>query len=208
MSTDYEVSQGDTIPSIALDTGFFWETIWNFGENANLKSKRKNPNILYEGDIVKIPDLKTKSDSKATGTSYKYKRKGEPIKITIKLLKSDGKPRANEAYVLDLDGKQFKGNTDGDGQIKQKIPGDCKGGTLSLKDGKEVMPVQVGMLDPIDQISGVQHRLSNLGFDCDPTGELDDQTVRALQNFQAENNMQITDKIEESLKSKLLDLTQ
>jgi N-acetylmuramoyl-L-alanine amidase len=204
----YIAQQGDSIPSIAKTTGFFWKTIWNHGNNAGLKSKRKNPNVLFPGDEVFIPELETKEFSKGTDAKYKFKRKGEPVKLILKLLKSDGKPRANEAYVLTVEGKDLKGNTDGDGILKQFIPNNAKTGLLKLKDGKESFPVRIGALDPLDEITGIQQRLSNLGFDCEESGQLDDQTQRALINFQSANNLELSGKPDSATKGKLSDLTQ
>jgi hypothetical protein len=204
----YTANQGDSIPSIAKDQGFFWKTIWNHGNNASLKSKRKNPNVLFPGDEVFIPELETKSESRGTDASYKFKRKGEPVKLKLKLLKSDGKPRSNEAYVLTVNGKDLKGNTDGDGVLKQFIPNDAKSGMLKLNNGKECFPVRIGALDPIGEISGIQQRLSNLGFDCAESGTLDDATRRALSNFQAQNSLEVTGKADDATKGKLADLTQ
>ena len=205
----YIAAQGDSIPSIAKDKGFFWKTIWNHGNNASLKSKRKNPNVLFPGDEVFIPELETKDFSKGTDAKHKFKRKGEPVKIILKLLKSDGKPRANIPYVLTVEGKDYKGNTDGDGIIKQFIPNNAKTGMLKLdNDPNQCFPVRIGALDPIDEITGIQQRLSNLGFDCDETGQLDDATVRALSNFQAQNNIDVTGKPDDATKGKLADLTQ
>jgi hypothetical protein len=204
----YNASQGDSFPSIAKDTGFFWKTLWNHGNNASLKSKRKNPNVLLPWDEVFIPELETKTESRGTDSSHKFKRKGEPVKIKIKLLKSDGKPRANEAYVLTVAGKDLKGNTDGDGMLSQYIPNDAKQGMLKLNNGKECFPVRIGALDPLDEITGIQQRLSNLGFDCDESGELDDATKRALSNFQSQNKLDVTGKPDDATKGKLAELTQ
>ena len=208
MPETYRVSKGDSFPSIAKEKGFFWKTLWGHGNNSSLKDKRKNPNVLFEGDEVHIPDLQTKQETKGTDARHKFKRKGEPVKLVIKLLKSDGKPRANEPYVLTVGDKEYKGSTDGDGIVKQFIPNNAKSGMLSLNKGKEVFPVNIGGLDPVDEVKGVQQRLSNLGFDCTETGEEDDETTRAIENFQAANNLEVDGKIGDALKKKLLELTQ
>lgn len=204
----YIVSQGDSIPSIAKRKGFFWKTIWNHGNNAALKSKRKNPNVLFAGDEVYIPALQTKSETKATDARHKFKRKGEPVQIAIKLFKSDGTPRSNIPYVLEIENKEFKGNTDGDGQIKQAIPNDARSGMVTLTQTKESFPIAIGGLDPVDEVSGVQQRLNNLGFDCPDSGTADDATARALENFQSQNNLNVTGKIDDATKNKLLEFTQ
>lgn len=204
----YIVSQGDSIPSIAKRKGFFWKTLWNHGNNAGLKGKRKNPNVLAPGDEVYIPALQTKAEAKGTDARHKFKRKGEPVKIAIKLFKTDGTPRANEPYVLEIEKKEFKGSTDGDGQIKQAIPNDARSGVITLTKTKETIPISIGGLDPVDETSGVQQRLNNLGFDCPDSGQLDDATARALENFQAQNSLDVTGKIDDATKNKLLEFTQ
>lgn len=204
----YIVSKGDSIPSIAKAKGFFWKTIWNHGNNSALKSKRKNPNVLFSGDEVYIPALVTKSETKGTDARHKFKRKGEPVKIVIKLFKSDGTPRKNEAYVLAIEKKEYKGNTDGEGQIKQSIPNDAKSGMVTLTKTHESFPISIGGLDPVDEVSGVQQRLNNLGFDCPDSGQHDDATTRALENFQAQNKLDVSGKIDDATKSKLMEFTQ
>jgi LysM repeat protein len=47
MTTRYTVKQGDHLSSIAHEYGFpDYQTIWNHADNAQLKQKRKNPNVL------------------------------------------------------------------------------------------------------------------------------------------------------------------
>jgi len=205
----YIVQKGDSIPSIAKANGFFWKTIWNHGKNAGLKNKRKNPTVLCAGDEVFIPPLEKKTESKGSDSTHKFKVKGEPVKVAMKLYKSDGKPRANEAYELMLEkGKVLKGNTDGSGVLKAAIPNDLKQAMLKLSNGKEQHPLSIGGLDPVDEVSGIQHRLGNLGFDCPDHGDVCDATKRAIENFQAQNKLDVTGEVTDALKNKLLDFTQ
>jgi N-acetylmuramoyl-L-alanine amidase len=52
----YTAGQGDSTTRIAFRNGFFWKTVWEHPENSELKSKRKDPNILLPGDTVFIPE--------------------------------------------------------------------------------------------------------------------------------------------------------
>lgn len=87
MAEDYKVKDGDCLSSIAFSKGFFWETLWNHGDNSSLKSKRKDPNVLNPGDVVHIPDLTLNEESCATEAEHKFKLKGVPAKLKIKLLR-------------------------------------------------------------------------------------------------------------------------
>src|SRR5512139_715846 len=105
------ISQGESVPSVAKDNGFFWQTLWNHGENAELKAKRKDPNILFEGDELHVPELELRWETRATEAKHRFKRKGDPVKFKLQLLLF-GKPRANEDYSLHLDTGIFRGKTD------------------------------------------------------------------------------------------------
>lgn len=199
-------SQGDSILSLAHDNGHFWQKVWDHGENAALKSKRKNPHQIMEGDDVFIPDLEVKQESRATDARHVFKRKGVPAKLKMQLFLL-GEPRKNEDYVLELDGKLTTGKLDGDGKLEQFIPPNCKGGTLKLKSGKEVIPIKLGFLNPIDEISGVKQRLNNLGFHCgSEDSDWSDQAKAAVKNFQAKHKLPESGEVDAATKSKLQEL--
>lgn len=86
MPIDHEVKQGDCIGSIAHEHGFFWETIWNDPKNAELRSKRKDPNILKEGDVVHIPDKTLKEHPGATEKRHTFVLKGAPAKLRFRIM--------------------------------------------------------------------------------------------------------------------------
>jgi hypothetical protein len=202
----HKVSRGDSIPSIAKDNGFFWETIWNHGENADLKAKRQNPNQLVPGDEVFVPEPDPKKVSKSTDAKHEFVRRGEPHKLKLQL-KMLGEPRANEAFVLDLDGELIEGQTDGDGKLEQLIPGNARGGRLILQDGKEIIPIRIGNLDPVDVVTGVQQRLNNIGFRCGAEGgELNEATQKALRLFQEAHKLTVSGEADDATKAKLREL--
>lgn len=202
-----KVGSGETTMSIAKKEGFFWEDIWNYGENAELKAKRKDPNVLFAEDDIAIPVKHPKEVSKASEAEHVFKLKGTPAKLKIKMLKM-GKPRANEKYVLQLDSKIIEGVTDGDGKIEHFIPPDINSGQLSFKNGKEVYNLKLGNLDPVDLPTGVQQRLNNLGYDCGgEMGEIGDSTKEALKAFQADNKLEASGEVDSQTKAKLQELS-
>lgn len=64
----YKVKQGDSICSIAFEHGLFPDTIWNDAKNSSLKQERKDPNVLYPGDVVYVRDKEEKQASCANST--------------------------------------------------------------------------------------------------------------------------------------------
>jgi len=201
-----KVGVGETTSSLAKKNGFFWRTIWEHPENAELRAKRKDPNVLFETDEIFIPIREPKMVSKGTEAEHVFRRRGEPSKIKMQMLRL-GKPRADEDYIFDCDGKQTNGKTDGDGRLEHFIPGDAKNGKLIFKGGKEVHHLKLGNLDPLDQISGVQQRLNNLGYNCGgEMGKFGEKTKEALKKFQADNELEASGEPDAATKAKLQEL--
>jgi N-acetylmuramoyl-L-alanine amidase len=207
--TEHTVGDGESIISIAKQHGFFWKTIWDHGRNAKLKSLRTNPNVLLAGDIVFVPKMQEKFKPGATEKKHKFKRKGEPVKLKLQLMLL-GEPRANEDYVLDIEGTLIKGTTDGAGKLEQFIPGTARSGSISLRGGEEVYPLRIGDLDPVDTLNGLRQRLNNSGFDCgsNTSDELDDMTREALRQYQTRNNLEVTGEPDAATKAKLMERSQ
>jgi hypothetical protein len=57
MSTPYRVQRGDTLTKIAQKFGFrSWVTIYHDDDNKGFRRFRPNPNLIYVGDVIQIPD--------------------------------------------------------------------------------------------------------------------------------------------------------
>ena len=80
------VQEGDCISSMAESNGLFWKTVWDHPENADLKEKRQDPNILFPGDVVFIPELRLRLETKPVDGKHKFVRKGVPAKIRIRIM--------------------------------------------------------------------------------------------------------------------------
>ena len=197
----YKVKAGDCISSIAAQAGHFWETIWNDPANAKLKQKRSNPNCLLAGDVVTVPSLRDKTETCATDQQHRFLRKGVPTKLALQLLDGDA-PRANEEYQLHINGKLIEGMTDGDGKLEEVIP--CRAKIAKLVVGEDEFELALGHLDPITEMSGVQGRLTNLGYDCGKiNGKLDNETREALLSFQKANGLNETGEADSATVDKL-----
>lgn len=205
MAINYQVKQGDCISSIAFEHGFFPDTLWNHPNNKLLKEKRKDPNVLMPGDVVFIPDKQIKELQEPTNEVHKYRVKGVPAKLSLRFL-IGGEPRRSEPYTLDIDGVRTDGQTDSDGNIRISIPPNAKKGTLLLGAGEKQTryDLHLGQLDPVDEISGAQKRLNNLGFKCGRAdGSLNPETKQALRAFQAFAGLPVTGDLDEATKAKL-----
>jgi N-acetylmuramoyl-L-alanine amidase len=75
MPKKHIVKQGECISSIADAHGFFPDNIWNDAANTKLRGKRKDPNVLYSGDVVVIPDKQSKEESCATEKKHSFIKK-------------------------------------------------------------------------------------------------------------------------------------
>jgi hypothetical protein len=203
---NYEVRQGDCLSSIAFEHGFFWETLWNHANNADLKQKRKDPNVLFPGDEVYIPDKKEKEVACASEQRHRFKRKGVPEILRIRFLDAEGQPRDGLPYVLDIDGMVLKGTTKDDGTIEEHIPPDARKAVITLGTGdeEEVREFNLGHLDPVTEITGVQGRLNNLGYHCgDEYGVLGEKTRRAISEFQADHGLKATGELDDQTRKTL-----
>jgi len=186
--------------------GFTWQTLWNDSANADLKKRRKDPNILFPGDVVVVPELKARKASCASGSLHSFVCKSTIEPIRIQFLDELDKPIANAKYELVVEGKSRTGNTNADGELTEKIAARVKTAKLFLGDERREYTLQLGALDPITEVAGVQERLANLGYapgkidgisgphtstalstfqeehGLEPTGELNDDTLSALTN--------------------------
>lgn len=186
----HTVKEGECISSIAYEHGFFWDTLWNLSENSELKRNRKDPNILCPGDMVFVPDKRVKSEKAANGQRHRFVLKGVPIKICLRVLECD-QPSADEPYALLVDGTWYKGTTDSNGYIEISIQaGNPSSARLIMTSDDTVYDLDLGCVDPITEISGLQQRLSNLGYNCGPSDNmLGPRTREAIRQFQTDSGL-------------------
>ena len=208
MAINYQVKQGDCISSIAFENGFLPDTIWNHPNNAQLKVKRQDPNVLMPGDVVFVPDKRLKEISEPTSQVHKFICKLTPATLYLHLL-NDGEPIANETFELDVDGKITDGITDGEGKLRVSISPNAKKGVLMVGEiGDQIKyDLNLGTLEPIDKVSGVKKRLYNLGY---KVGSLNDQITEELEDaifeFEFDHQLTQTGKITETNRAKLKEI--
>ena len=189
----YKVKTGDCIANIAFRHGMFPGTLWDDPKNRELREKRKDPNILFPGDVVYLRAKELKEVSGGTEERHRFRRKGVPEMLRLQFSHADGTPRCGEPYVLNIDGSLISSTTDGEGYVIQAIPPKAREAVLLLGEEQEKFVFELGDLDPVEEVSGVQGRLENLGFYDGPIdGTLTAETTQAIAAFQASKGIPAT----------------
>ena len=182
----HRVAKGEWIGSIAAKHGYKeWDPVWSDPSNAYLRSKR-DPNLLVEGDIVKVPDVQAKDDPAATETRSRYKleRKEDKFILRFKEVQPYIDLFGPIPYELTVGANQAKGQiTADDQQIEVPLTIDRESGTLTLAG--EEHQLLIGALDPIERTAGMQARLINTSWDPGPVdNDLGPLTARGTRGFQ------------------------
>ena len=210
MSSIHEVAQGECLASIAADYRFSdWRTIYSHPENAELRRKRQNPNLMCPGDMVNIPPLDLGEKPCATDRRHRFLLLNQRALLRIVIEDEKGNVFSGKKYRLEIEGEIFQGSTAGDGLLEEEIPVNAQSGVLTvwLNDDDYddcTWELAIGSLDPVDEISGVQARLNNLNFICGPVdGIVGPRTRAAVQQFQTRIKASPTGIIDAALISKL-----
>jgi N-acetylmuramoyl-L-alanine amidase len=197
------VKQGDCLNSIADRYGFFWDTIWNHERNAELREKRRDPNVIMAGDRVFVPEIRPREESGETTRVHVFRLKGVPVKLNLHIHDEFDKPRAGMKYTLVVDGKKTQNVVPEDGLISEVVQPQAKQASLTLETGEQWV-LHLGNLNPVGYTSGVQARLKNLGYYMgDISGQLDQDTRKALRRFQAARGLEATGEADEATRGAL-----
>ncbi|MEP0847867.1 MAG: LysM peptidoglycan-binding domain-containing protein [Phycisphaerae bacterium] len=202
---DHVVKSGECVASIARDTGHFWQTIWDDVNNAEIKSVRRQPNVLLPGDRLFVPPIRRKDEPGATEMRHRFVRRGEPSHLKLRVMDEDV-PRGNQPYKLVIDEKQtITGFTDPDGKLDIPIPGNARKGLLEVGEAPDLYRavLNLGGLDPVSSWRGVQARLKNMGYECQETGEKDEQTLDALNEFRAASGLTRADDMDDATRTEI-----
>jgi hypothetical protein len=160
---DYVVKAGDCLSSIAHRYGYTWQALWNDPANASLKALRKNPNILFPSDVVHVPEKAPKEFPATAKVWNRFRINREATTVRLRL-RVGGTPLANLPFKLSLDGAApVDGMTDAEGRVDVPVPPDARRGELRLANGF-LYRLDIGGLDPLVTVTGLQARLAQLGF--------------------------------------------
>ncbi len=215
MPTRHTVQQGECLSSIARRYGFSrYQTIYDHPENAEFKRRRPNPNVIYPGDVLYIPDRELGQSSHATDQRHNFQLRRQPVMLRLCVRDDQHQPYANTRYRLRVGDRTWEDTTDGQGKLEKEIPADAEEGELTIfpagsspQDPGYGFPLSIGELNPPEEVSGIKGRLSNLGFDCGAIDDsIDEATQEALRAFQARFGLQQTGEIDQATRNKLREL--
>jgi hypothetical protein len=220
---EHPVVEGDCFSSVAFRHGFLPETLARLKQNDWISRPGRDLHVLFPGnpksetegpaEVVTVPPKKRKSVPASTGMRYTLRHKGAPEYLRVHFIDPDGEPRAGVPYLLEIEDPEggppltLDGETDGAGLLEKPIPPTATHAVVTLGRGKAATTIEldIGYLDPIDGIAGVQERLENLGYTCgEDDGEIGLATNWALRRFQAANDLPVTGKIDSATKDTLL----
>jgi N-acetylmuramoyl-L-alanine amidase len=218
MATIYEVQQGDCLSSIAARWGFSdFNEIYMDGANAGLREKRPNPNIIFPGDLLVIPDREVKDASCPTDQLHRFVVKRPKVLLRVCLKDDLHRPYRNTRYELKVGNRIYADDTDSEGMLEQPIDPAASTAELTIyptvaddpADPGYTFALNLGHLDPVEEDSGVEHRLSNLGFaPAEEEGGASSDEVRtaALRAFQKRFGLDMTGEVDDATRGKLRDL--
>lgn len=215
---EHRVRPGDCLSVLARRYGFASaRELWDLPENAALKEKRRSPNVLHPGDVVFVPERREQTVAVRTGAEHRFRVKVPSVRLRVHVVERGGRALAGKRYQLLLGGEVREGTTGGDGLVDQEIPHDLTSAELRVFTGGKGMgehdflriPLAVGHLDPVEETSGVLHRLHNLGYAVGSslrTGDvdLDDDARDALRDFQLDHGLEPTGEIDDATRDELL----
>jgi LysM repeat protein len=170
MPTNYKVEQGDYLSRIARKYGFAdYNVIWNDPRNAQLKQKRKSPNVLFPGDVLIIPDKASKQVDRAISQSHVFVVPSATVLLLIVLKDLDFKPLSDIDCALNFNNKTTPATADASGLVQATVDvTKSHAGTLVLRNPEQAINVRagilVGNLNPVTMPSGQMARLNNLGY--------------------------------------------
>ena len=182
--TNHKVGSGECASHGAAKNGVRrWQTVYDDPDNQPLREARNNPNQLVPGDSVVVPDKQAKVVGLASGKEHQLVVRVQRTWLRIKL----DCPRP-ASYVLEVGGKTFSGTVNPGGVIEEQVPAAAVAGELIVTTWgafeSDRWTLDIGSLQPIDTLVGVQQRLNNLGlFAGAEEGKMNDATRGALRTF-------------------------
>ncbi len=129
---DHAVQPGDCFSSLAKENGYFnYRTLYDHPDNAAIKGARANPNMLNEGDVVKIPDKRQKKVALTLDGEKKFVLDRRKTKLRLSVVDVESKaPKVTKCQLTV--GAASLAKLAPSGLMELDINAADKSGTLSL----------------------------------------------------------------------------
>ena len=210
----HSVKPGEHMVRIAAELHFAsYRKLWDDPSNAALNARRKNPNLLLPGDVVNLPGAVPRTAKVQTLKKHEFVAAShDHLDLRVLLLDENSKPIKNTRCQFLEEGREAV--SDGSGVLERRELSprfelgvlrflyrteDLSSRGLSPADlfrGDEKVvlgfAIAVGHLDPLDTPSGIQARLSNLGYYAGEIGYADEDAAAlrcAIEEFELENGL-------------------
>ena len=204
----YIVKQGDHLGRIAHAAGVSPEELRDHPLNRELWALRPNPDTLLPGDVIHVPERERRLVRLDTGATNRIVAAVPKVDVTLTVHDDDDEPLAGEPYRIEGLGRVVDGRTDDSGRIVFKAFIHLRSATVTLLERGVVIEARVGDLDPIEEISGVQARLENLGYRARPGRRGAADRGAALREpvlrFQREHELPATGEIDQAFRDALV----
>jgi hypothetical protein len=127
------------------------------------------------------------------------------VRLRIRLVDLDGKPRAGLAFEIEIEGARTQGKTTSGGLIDVPIPADALDGTLRYSGVER--PLLLGAMADAAEPAGAIPRLRNLALlgDEGATGAIDAFGRLALLRFQHKHQLPLSGTLDAATAARLKD---
>lgn len=169
-----------------------------------MKARDKAGNTLAEAQTWAEKGFKFKLE----GVNVTVARTPGPIQLHILMKDEEGNLHAGRPFEVRYAGVLAKGTTSKDGYVDAEIPAGTPEADLVVAgaNGAETVHLVFEKPEPLDTIQGLQQALLMLGYFCDDTGKLDDETKNAIKELQSHEGLQPTGEPDDALRKKMKEL--
>lgn len=210
MSASRKVKSGESAELIVWSAGLEdFKAVWGSGDNAQLRQRRPDPNILMPGDTLVLPDAKPTVHELATGARHRVVVHVPRKELRLRVLAHKDTPLANAPYrlVLDDQPEPREGTTDGDGLLKEKVRIDVTGAVLEIDERR--FRLRLNYINPFpsdekDSASGVSSRLAALGYESGAATKASSPALMAaVALYQSDAGIEATGKLDAATQQQL-----
>ncbi len=203
----YTVKKGDWLSKIARRYGLSsWKVIHDHPDNEEFKKKRPDPNLIYPGDIIFIPQPEFLELEPKRIHSDGYKIKAEPPQyeeIDMIMHDHEGKAVADEPYTITIGGFKIEDKTEKDGRILLKFaPELLDFGYYVLDFQGRQYKLGIGDVDPVNEMPGLIHRLVSLGY-AESAEDAESNLESCIKRFQDDHGIKVTGEADDATLDKL-----